>query len=695
MKVPFAIAIFTLASASFGQLDFYEASYILEGAIRNGSGAGMSRLPVISPNGRYVSFSSTKTGLRANEWFLTQDIFVRNTASNGISSRNKHLGKQVWLGYARDPYGYPTAVLNDQSRTYFSSPDPIPGASTLNAQLYYYDNVTGNSVLVSAAADGAPVYGCHFRGVSDNGNNVLFQAGNHLYIRNDSESFSRLIQTNIVWGSGVISKDGSSVLFGVGAGLWRYRNGVKQQVLPNSATGKVFRPLWVDNTGTKAIVETENSLDPLDLSGYDLYQLDFAANTVKLLPRPNGSSSYRAVDVSSNGTYIAICPVSSRMAYVYDVPKNRWNEIIPKYRVDDYPESISIDDAGTNVVIGTWVGDVLLCNVALRTQSYLDNASYRIPAEDVSSFHVTPDERFAVFGSQSAFSDGKYRTVRRDLTTGADVIVPNNLYPLGLSDNGRYVLGSNGNGSVYFVDLKSGFTKSLGAAEQSSTRATMDRSGIYTTFESGGQIYLYDHNRNTEKLLSRTADGRASSGYAWCPKISADGMFVFFISTARDMPGGFQTGPASCSVFRWSRATDKTEVIQLPNPGWNDFNVSQLVTNATGSRIAYLLVVVSADPRHWPIFYDLTKKQARYLPEDLMDYDITLQNMDSAGEHILLGHEWTSTFRVMRYSDLRRGDVAPTFWYFDGGYSKGLLCNGRRLWALTGSVLLRGKYEFR
>jgi len=694
MKVPFATAVFTLASISLGQLDFYEASYILEGAIRNGSGSGISRSPVLSPNGRYASFSSTKTGLRANEWFLTQDIFVRNIASNGISSRNKHLGKQVWLGYAREYYGYPTAVLNDQSRTYYSSHDPLPGVSTLNAQLYYYDNVTGNSVLVSAAADGAPVYGCHFRGVSDSGNSVLFQAGNHLYIRNDSESFSRLIQTNILWGSGVISKDGSSVLFGVGAGLWRYRNGVKQQVLPNSATGKIFRPLWVDNTGTKAIVETENSLDPLDLSGNDLYQLDFAANTVKVLPRPNGSNSNRAMDVSSNGTYIAFCPYSTRMAYVYDVPKNQWKEVVPKYRVDDYPESISIDDSGANVAIGTWAGDVLLCNVALRTQSYLDNAGYQVPAEDVAGFCVTPDERFAALKGSTFFSDGKYRSVRRDLSTGADVVIPNNLEPLALSDNGRYIVGRHYsiNGTTcHFVDLKLGFIHDLG-----SNTASMDRSGMFTVYERSNQIYLYDYTRKAERLLSRTTDGRPGSGYSEGPKISADGSVVFFTSTSRDLVGGFQSGSALNSVFRWSRLPDKLESIQLPNPGTTVFNVNHLATNATGSRILYMLLHVGGNAYSWPIFYDLTTRKARYLPQDYLSMDYYADSMDAAGEHVLFSHAGFSFINVMRYSDLKRDRIKPTEWYMDvSSPHKGSLCNGRRLWALTGGVLLKGKFEFR
>lgn len=693
MKIVFAAFMVCTSTACFAQLDFYETSYVLQAGISGSASPGVSSSPSLSPNGKYVSFMSSKFGLRTNDWHLSQDVFVRNVSTGGVSSRNKHHGKQIWLTDYRQPLFRRTFILNDQSRTYFKSAEPVPGLSTLREQIYFYDNITGNSVLVSAPTDSASkLLPTNLFGVSDDGKFAMFGTNAGLYLRDQAEPFSRLIQSSVTHGA-VMSRDGASVLYGMSDGIWRYRNGVKQRVLARALSGRRLQLLWIDGAGTKAIVQTDVSLDPLDLADDDIYQLDFTSNTVQKVLRPSGLTFSRAIDVAKSGNYIAVCP-NGTSVMLYDVRTKAWRDVSPKYQTDDYPNSVSVDDAGANIAVGTEKGDAILVRTLLKSQSNLDDVGQKAPAEDIAGFCVTPDERFAALKGSTIFSDGKYRSVRRDLSTGADVVIPNNLEPLALSDNGRYIVGRHYsiNGTTcHFVDLKLGFIHDLG-----SNTASMDRSGMFTVYERSNQIYLYDYTRKAERLLSRTTDGRPGSGYSEGPKISADGSVVFFTSTSRDLVGGFQSGSALNSVFRWSRLPDKLESIQLPNPGTTVFNVNHLATNATGSRILYMLLHVGGDAYSWPIFYDLTTRKARYLPQDYLSMDYHADSMDAAGEHVLFSHAGFSFINVMRYSDLKRDRIKPTEWYMDvSSPHKGSLCNGRRLWALTGGVLLKGKFEFR
>lgn len=693
MKTVFAAFAFCTSAACFAQLDFYETSYVLQAGISGSASPGVSSSPSLSPNGKYVSFMSSKFGLRTSDAYRTNDVFVRNVSTGGVSSRNKHLGKQIWLTDYRQPLFQRTFVLNDQSRTYFKSAEPVPGLSALREQIYFYDNITGNSVLVSAPIDSASsLVPTNLFGVSDDGKFALFGTNTGLYLRDQTEPFSRLIQSSVTHGA-VMSRDGASVLFGMSDGIWRYRSGVKQRVLARALSGKRLQLLWTDGAGTKAIVQTDVSFDPLDLADEDIYQFDFTSNTVQKVLRPSGLTFSRAIDVAKSGNYIAVCPYGTSVM-LYDVRTKAWRNVSPKYQTDDYPNSVSVDDAGANIAVGTEKGDAILVKTVLKTQSNLDDVGQKAPAEDIAGFCVTPDERFAALKGSTIFSDGKYRSVRRDLSTGADVVIPNNLEPLALSDNGRYIVGRHYgvNGiTCHFVDLKLGFIHDLG-----SYTASMDRSGMFTVFERSNQIYLYDYTRKAERLLSRTTDGRPGSGYSEGPKISADGTVVFFTSTSRDLVGGFQFGVADNSVFRWTRLTDKLEAIQLPNPGSQSFYVNHLATNATGSRLLYMLRQLGGDAGSWPIFYDLTNRKARYLPHDYLSLDYYAESMDAAGEHVLFSHLGFSFFDIMRYSDLKRDRVKVTEWYMDTGSPlQGRLCNGRRLWALTAGVLLKGKFEFR
>lgn len=77
-------------------------------------------------------------------------------------------------------------------------------------------------------------------------------------------------------------------------------------------------------------------------------------------------------------------------------------------------------------------------------------------------------------------------------------------------------------------------------------------------------VYLTDRATGARILVSRSAaaPGTPASGAASTPRISADGRFVAYVSTAPDVvPGQVDTEEASPDVFLWDRATGATALV--------------------------------------------------------------------------------------------------------------------------------------
>ncbi len=79
-------------------------------------------------------------------------------------------------------------------------------------------------------------------------------------------------------------------------------------------------------------------------------------------------------------------------------------------------------------------------------------------------------------------------------------------------------------------------------------------------------VFLYDRTNGVTELLSRSPNGRPANGDSVDPDVSADGRYVVFHSSARNLVPG-DTNGATFDVFRLDRVTGTMSVLNLTSNG--------------------------------------------------------------------------------------------------------------------------------
>lgn len=119
-------------------------------------GAGSSTQPSISADGRYVAFTSASNGLTTEDGQNNQDVFVRDTMTN----RTRLVSRSVANGAANGTSNQP-AISPDGRFVAFSSNANNLSAFDADGtrDIYVHDRVTRESQLVSIGIDGVPALG--------------------------------------------------------------------------------------------------------------------------------------------------------------------------------------------------------------------------------------------------------------------------------------------------------------------------------------------------------------------------------------------------------------------------------------------------------------------------------------------------------------------------------------------------------
>jgi|CXWL01.1.fsa_nt_gi Tol biopolymer transport system component len=180
-------------------------------------------------------------------------------------------------------------------------------------------------------------------------------------------------------------------------------------------------------------------------------------------------------------------------------------------------------------------------------------------------------------------------------------------YPLGMSDDGRFVLfqsyapnlagpGHDGNhaSDLYLRDLQldelhlvtrraddAGQTAAAGGGEEG---GALSADGRYVAFGSdsddlvtgfvdpspGYDAFLFDRLTGTVSLISRSvasATTAAGPGESLPKAISADGRYVLFDSGATDVVAGYVDAPVSIQVYRFDRTTGLSQLVSRSTLG--------------------------------------------------------------------------------------------------------------------------------
>lgn len=170
-----------------------------------------------------------------------------------------------------------------------------------------------------------------------------------------------------------------------------------------------------------------------------------------------------------------------------------------------------------------------------------------------------------------------------------------------VSEDGRYVafdssatnligLDTNGASDVFVRDRKTGKTRRVSVRSNglqgngASQIPDISSSGRFVTFLSGasnlvagdsnGTLDIFVHDRKTDKTtrVSTRSNGDEANGASLYPKISADGRFVAFESSATNLVPGDGNGVSD--VFVKDRKTGKTRRVSVRSNGAQGNNVS-------------------------------------------------------------------------------------------------------------------------
>lgn len=125
--------------------------------------------------------------------------------------------------------------------------------------------------------------------------------------------------------------------------------------------------------------------------------------------------------------------------------------------------------------------------------------------------------------------------------------------PLDFSSDGRFVLFETRNGTLTFVDLQDGISKSVAAGATSNDNC-MSANGEYIAYSktTSGLSQVYVQHRVgdsvSDVLVSTSADGTAGNGGSRVTSISGDGHFVAFISSSSNLVDDDDDGVADLFV---------------------------------------------------------------------------------------------------------------------------------------------------
>jgi hypothetical protein len=683
-----------LAVAADAQLDFYDTNVVFTGSHTRplaGQGSGA----FISPDGKFAGFMTTRHGLKFGDIPQTTDVFLRSLTGGQTYGLNKFAGKYFPV---ESEYQHLAVMPSNQGLVnFFVVENPLAGLSTARTQIYVHHRETGETSVASVPPVGTASLGfCDPVAIDNLGTRLIFTGAKPqdqygIYVRDFATGTTTLVHEPIRGHRPVlgVSANGLNILYRDGSGLSLFKNGVKSPIF--SASASVYTPHWVSDDGKIAILESTAALNPLDVGGNDLYVLNLETKAGVRLPRPNTEVSLRAVHVSRNGRFIAVAPYSTVKTLVFDRTTNKWTDFTPYNVGQEFPESIAIDNSGNNVVMNTYYQNPMWLSRSSRVARYLDDVGQPNLPDDLQNFAVTPDERFAFVRSRDIFRDGVYRSVRRDMTTGGDVVVPNNPMPIAVSNNGRYVLGRPDSLAVHqHVDLKRG-----GITNLVGNPVGMDGSGNLVVFLANNQVWVRNISRGEEYLLSYTAAGLGGNRPSGSAVISNDGRFVYFTSSARDLAAGRELpydpefDEVDKSLYRWDSHTRTTQLVLVPRGEDLTFDgVEGPQVSADGRFVAFTYLVSSADNFYFPMILDTQTGSWQKVPGGTT----RILSISPDGQYALITDEFR--LRVLRLGDGKEA-ILVTDEFYGTTFAQGQMTNNRRVWFSLAGALVRGRYEFR
>lgn len=569
-------------------LDRNDGSVIRVSDAFDGSEAdGYSNSPMISPDGRYVAFSSSSTNLVPDDTNDEIDVFVHDIDA-GTTSRVSISSSEV----EADGSSYPGGVSSGGQFVSFYSyaSNLVAGDTNETADVFVRDILNGTTERVSIADGVSGDEGNDYSSrpdVSDDGRYVAFESDASNLVTGDNNGcrdiFIRDRQNNTTtrvsldengdeaddWSfSSSLSGDGLTVAFDSSAGLISTDGNFTNDIyIRNWDTDVIIRAtvdsggndsdnysygasLAADATTVAFSSYASNLVAGDDNEALDVYLRELPGGPTKWvseddfpLTQPNDNSSNPTV--SDDGRFVAFSSLASNLVpgdnisvrdiFLYDRQLDETRVISTRYwggQTNSNSYSASISDDGNRIVYHSY-------------DEYIVSDDYNYAA-DVFVYDQNTDVNDRVSVSSSG-DEANGESLGPAISGDGNVIAFESY-----ADN--LVTGdTNGVRDVFVHDLTTGETTrvsvdSLGnEANGESSEPALSEDGRYVAFSSTADnltetdhnweedVYLHDRVTGETTLVSVSIWGDASSYASFDPAISADGRYIAFTSYSYDL----------------------------------------------------------------------------------------------------------------------------------------------------------------
>lgn len=577
--------------------------------------------PVLSPDGRYVAFSSKSGNLLAGftNFFGTSELYVRD-----LTTGTTELVSVAPDGTTPGNRGATTPMFSaDSHRLAFRSnaSNLVTGITFTNpyldtVNLFVRDLVTDTTTLASVGLDGrtdadrstAPAYG-----LSADGRYVAFETPATNLVPMDAKGIEQVYVRDVVAGTTTMVSVEKSGLAGAGGHNKLNAGG---QVI--SADGRY-------------VVFHSNAADIVTPApgGTNSYLRDLATGTTIL-----ASAGTTGAGVGSNGSEVLS-------------PDGRW--------VAFATGTNGVTPVPTGGKVNVYVRDVESGEVALASVNR-DGTAGGNAWSGVGTFYDFP-------GGLSFSPDGRYlafRSLATDLTDGVTTAGHRNLYARDLDAGTTLLLtpstagtdGSDGDSdtAVFSTDgrvvafqgtaanLVAGdrnryrdvFVRDLGAGTTAAASrrnpllpiertgnwggslAAATPDGRYVAFTAAGNvsgyqptdlvqgvsvdafsghIFLRDRQTGAVQVVDVMPDGKSAPENSWGPAITPDGRYVAFVSQGRLVPGiTFYSAFREAAIYRRDLKTGLTQIVSVNPAGDHNVNVNgggEVAISADGRYVAF------------------------------------------------------------------------------------------------------------
>ncbi len=615
--------------------------------------------PSLSPDGRFVVFSSTANDLvPGGKNFYSENVLLRDRASNSTVLVSRSLNN---TGGGNGPSLLGQASTNGQFVVFQSdASDLVPNDTNGFTDIFVRDVVAGTTTLVSVSANGGPANGpSTYPVITPDGRYVAFISGASNLVAGDTNGILDVFVRDLV--------GGTSVLVSVGATASGSVNPVMATpvITPDGQYAAFF-------SSAAALVSSVPAGSPGEVYLWNRTALKPApkviwasTNAGAMVSAALGLSGVPAYhpQLSDDGRYVAfkagsLSPTGAVMILRYDAVAATTTAV----STNDLGWYIGPDDNGGPemtpdgrfIAFARHEGALSLGASSIHVwdsqgavdTSVSDNGSGVVTNVFSQSPAISPDGQFVAFVSNAtnltgnAISNG-FHVYLRNLTSSTTQLADadtngvgstdDTLASLSLSADGRFVAfdspdgrlvgGDNNRAEDVFVrDLVGGTTELISprdatvipqAANKFSLMSPLSVSadGRWAAFASAADdlvpndtnkladIFVRDLVNGTDVLASVGFDGSSAlGGNSGSAVISADGRYVVFVSSASNLVAGVTL--ITNNVFRRDLQAGTTALVSLGSNGISPGNSdsSDPVISTNGRYVAFLSLANNLAP---------------------------------------------------------------------------------------------------